>query len=299
METVLLLAFVPLGIAALLLLVVQPLWSLVDCLIDSEKSVISKIGWGLGIFFAGVLASFAYALVGTSSRKLRMSSIGMFGFMLLSGAAAVGVLFATPDGKDLIATLEQASSDSLDAGLLGDPASEAEASTEEDDTSTATFPVAIENHPAADSIESSLTDAVQELTGTNNSIEALKYKTDAASNMINGEHDKALDAISKAIEITPDDLDSYIVRARINEVLGRKKSFNKDLLHVARTTSKEIKDNEAVPQTYYNRGQALSMLGKFNQAIVDLEHAVQLEPENPLFEIGLTEAKWKRDAKAH
>ena len=70
----------------LLWIVIQPLWSLIECVLSNRLSRNSKLAWGVCILLFSFPASFCYGVFGTQSTLLRL-------FTLLS-VFIVGVGFA-------------------------------------------------------------------------------------------------------------------------------------------------------------------------------------------------------------
>ena len=97
------------SIALFFVLTIQPLWSIVDCLIDSEKSVVSKIVWFFALFFTGVLAGLIYSIVGSRSPSLRRATLLGVILSVCTGVAAgadwiLSIAVRNPGMQALIAT---------------------------------------------------------------------------------------------------------------------------------------------------------------------------------------------------
>ena len=278
------------SIALFFVLTIQPLWSIVDCLIDSEKSVVSKIVWFFALFFTGVLAGLVYSIVGSRSPSLRRATLLGVIVSICTGVAAGGLAFGTEEGRQWLASAMEGTElpgmeglPALDELGLDDSAETAPVSVESDHLASELFenvdaePV-VEVEGLAEEVES---DSAADVAMPN--LDKMSASMDALSKLMAGDAGEALVSVNEAIRLDASDLDSYLLRARVNKELGDTDAFNKDLLHVIRATSEKVNQGDASASEYHQRAQALQEFKKFDYAIKDLKKAQELDPDSEIY----------------
>ncbi len=277
------------SIALFFVMTIQPIWSIVDCLIDSEKSVVSKIVWFIALFFTGILAGLVYSIAGARSPSLRRATLLGVILSIFTGVAACGLTFGTEEGRQWLASAMEGTEL---PGIDGLPALEQFSDEASDDSvETATVSVA-SDHDVAELFANTDAEPLEEVEDSGEiesdaspdvvmpNLGKMSASMDALSKLMAGNADEALVSVNEAIRLDATDLDSYILRARVSKELGDTEAFNKDLLHVIRTISENVNSGEASASEYHQRAQALQEFKKFDYAIKDLKKAQELDPDS-------------------
>jgi len=92
-----------------------------------------------------------------------------------------------------------------------------------------------------------------------------------------GEHEKALDAYAKIIEIAPNNYNAWVNRGNIN------RDYKKDIDAALNDYNKAIALRSDLPNAFENRGILLHNQGKYSEAIDDFSSAIKIKPDALFF----------------
>lgn len=111
----------------------------------------------------------------------------------------------------------------------------------------------------------------------------------AAQYVIQGKLAEAEIVYTSVIGLSPKNLQAHIQRSIIRRELNNTPGMEADAVEVLNISQMEMQQRPNDGTLYYSRGMAYRILRDYGKARADIEHALQLSPEN---------ASWKQDLQA-
>jgi len=115
--------------------------------------------------------------------------------------------------------------------------------------------------------------AVIQSQGPSDADLAMALNNRGAAWLDNGEHAKAIQDLSEAIRLAPDDAAAYYNRGNVALSM-------RDMVRAIRDFDVAIRQSPTYIQAFINRGIARSIQGEYDQAIADFSAAIRLAPDH-------------------
>ncbi|XP_049887562.1 outer dynein arm-docking complex subunit 4 [Pectinophora gossypiella] len=119
---------------------------------------------------------------------------------------------------------------------------------------------------------------------TSNPVEAKKYRDESAGHVKNGNYDRALAALNKAIELAPEEKAAYVARSQCYLLLGEPKPALMDAEAALKLDPKHAK-------ALLRKAEALYYCGEFEMSLVHYHRGLRTRPDLYEFRLGVQKAQ--------
>ncbi|KAJ8726591.1 hypothetical protein PYW07_001289 [Mythimna separata] len=117
-----------------------------------------------------------------------------------------------------------------------------------------------------------------------NPVEAKKHRDEATGHIKNGNYDRGLNSLAKAIELAPDEKAAYVARSKCYLLLGEPRSALVDAEAALRLDPKNAK-------ALLRKAEALYYCGEFEMSLVHYHRGLRARPDLNDFRLGVQKAQ--------
>ncbi|KAG6450434.1 hypothetical protein O3G_MSEX006563 [Manduca sexta] len=119
---------------------------------------------------------------------------------------------------------------------------------------------------------------------TSNPIEAKKHRDEATGHLKNGNYERALTSLYKAIELAPEEKAAYVARSKCYLLLGEPRSALADAEAALKLDPKDAK-------ALLRKAEALYYCGEFEMSLVHYHRGLRTRPDLNDFRLGVQKAQ--------